>query len=160
MFFCIMNFGQILKLRFVGLKIFRSCSTTTFGHLHSVKLTSLKNFPRYNFFILFVGLYQSNFPHHFRLECQRRNPSRRNSGTKFRAPTASPNLRSRHQLIRGSLPLAKKFGRLEVRFEEPRVDKLWVAGPSNNWGYWRTFWTELGSASQAGSERRLHCHPL
>ena len=84
----------------------------------------LKNFPRNNFFILSLGLYQSNFPHHIRLECRSRNPSRRNSGTKFRAPTAGPNLRSRHQLIPGSLPLAKKFGRLEIRFEEPRFDKL------------------------------------
>ena len=38
----VVNFGQTQKLRFVGVKSFWSCSTTTFGHLHSVKLTSLK----------------------------------------------------------------------------------------------------------------------
>ena len=39
MFASVVNFGQIQKLRFVGVKIFRSCSTMTFGHLHSVMLT-------------------------------------------------------------------------------------------------------------------------
>ena len=41
----VVNFGQIQKLRFVGVKHFRSCSTTTFGHLHSVMLTSLVFWP-------------------------------------------------------------------------------------------------------------------
>ena len=42
MFIGVMNFGQIQKLRFVGVKIFWSCSTMTFGHLHWVMLTSLE----------------------------------------------------------------------------------------------------------------------
>ena len=41
MFVGVVNFGQIPKLRFVVVKNFRSCSIPTFGHLHSVKLTSI-----------------------------------------------------------------------------------------------------------------------
>ena len=42
MFVGVMNLGQIQKLRFVGVKNFRSCSTTTFGYLHLVMLITLK----------------------------------------------------------------------------------------------------------------------
>ena len=41
MFVTVVNFDKNKKIRFVGVKNFRSCSTTTFGHLHKVKLTSL-----------------------------------------------------------------------------------------------------------------------
>ena len=45
-FFCCQGFicrcREFQKLRFVGVKIFRSCLTTNFSHNHLVKLTSLK----------------------------------------------------------------------------------------------------------------------
>ena len=42
-----MNFGQNQKIRFMGVKNFWTCSTTTFGHLHSIKLTSLNEILRF-----------------------------------------------------------------------------------------------------------------
>ena len=53
MFVGVMNFGQNQKLRFEGVKNFRSCSTMTFGHLHSVKLTRLTYSIKYKIFIQF-----------------------------------------------------------------------------------------------------------
>ena len=46
MFIGVVNFGQIQKLRFVSAKIFWKFSTTAFGHLHLVLLTSLNETPR------------------------------------------------------------------------------------------------------------------
>ena len=34
MFVGVVNFGQVQKIRFVGMKIFWSCSNPNFGHLH------------------------------------------------------------------------------------------------------------------------------
>ena len=34
MFVGVMNFGQVQKIRFVGVKKFRSCSNPNFDHLH------------------------------------------------------------------------------------------------------------------------------
>ena len=58
-----MDFGQIQKLRLVGVKNCRSCSTTTFGHLHAVKLTSLHYSHNLNILIfLFCLFFHSSHP--------------------------------------------------------------------------------------------------
>ena len=64
MFVGVVNFGQIQKLRFVGVKNFWSCSTTNFGDLHSVKLTSLINITLY-LIILFQQIILDYFSQQF-----------------------------------------------------------------------------------------------